>query len=126
VYSNGAALLWDAHEHTWNRDRLSEVDANLYWHTGGLRLDRLPLSITPEGNFTAWRVAGFDRTSRIADSLLLGWSKEEFGLAPDWPAWELGFEPIPLERIGPEGYTRWRRCEGRASDRMPPTDRRPL
>lgn len=82
------------------------MDANLYWHTGGLDLGQTPRNITPEGSFRAWRAAGFDRSSRIADPLLAGRSKDDFGLAPNSPAWELGFQPIPLEMIGPEGFAR--------------------
>ena len=106
VYSNPDALLWYSYSHTWAKERLSEVDANVYWHTGGLNLGQTEKRITPEGTFAAWQAAGFDRGSRIADPLLLGGERDHFGLAPDSPAWELGFERIPVELIGPEGYRR--------------------
>ncbi|MEY3870122.1 MAG: hypothetical protein RLZZ338_4013 [Cyanobacteriota bacterium] len=104
VFDDPNANLWKSHARKWNRDTLAEVDFNLYWHLGGLDLANTPKSITPEGNFTQWQGAGFDRDSLIANPQFVRPEKNDYRLAPNSPAFQLGFQPIPLEKIGPEGF----------------------
>ena len=48
----------------------------------------------------AWQAEGMDRHSVVADPLLVDPSNDDFRLRPESPAWGLGFERIPVERIG--------------------------
>jgi hypothetical protein len=105
VYKNPNAVLWYSWAKTWQKNRLSECDYNLYWHTGGLDLSTTPKSITPEGSFAAWQKLGFDLNSLISDPMFIAPERGDFRLESDSPAFKLGFEPIPIERIGPIGFS---------------------
>jgi parallel beta-helix repeat protein len=88
----------------WRRDLIKECNFNLYWCTGGLDLGKTAKAITPEGNLAQWQVAGFDRNSLIADPQFVAPKKEDFRLQHNSPAFQLGFQPIPVELIGIEGF----------------------
>jgi len=49
----------------------------------------------------SWQLSGGDRNSVIADPKFLAPEKDDYRLAPDSPAWALGFKAIPVEKIGP-------------------------
>jgi len=98
VFKSMNSVLWYSWQHTWRKDRLSECDYNLYWHTGGLNLLNDQLKITPEGNFKAWQEAGFDHNSIIADPKFI--SIDDLQLSENSPAFRLGFKPIPIKYIG--------------------------
>ena len=55
----------------------------------------------PADSFAAWKNLGFDAASIVADPRLNDATKGNFRLAADSPAVKLGFEEIPLDRIGP-------------------------
>ena len=44
---------------------------------------------------------GFDRNSLVADPLFMVPEKDDWRLRPDSPAFKLGFQPIPVDKIGP-------------------------
>ena len=48
-----------------------------------------------------WQLVGGDRESVIADPKFLAPEKDDYRLAPDSPAWALGFQAIPVEKMGP-------------------------
>ncbi|MEP6671032.1 MAG: right-handed parallel beta-helix repeat-containing protein [Chthoniobacter sp.] len=48
----------------------------------------------------SWQALG-DQHSIIADPKFLAPEKDDYRLAPDSPAWALGFQPIPVEKMGP-------------------------
>lgn len=48
-----------------------------------------------------WRATGADEHSRMADPMFVDAAGGDFHLRDGSPALEMGFEPIPLERIGP-------------------------
>ncbi len=48
----------------------------------------------------AWQQYGFDRHSIIADPLFLGVPNGDYRLKPESPAFRLGFQRIPIEKIG--------------------------
>jgi len=78
----------------------NEWDFNLYWHQG-LPLS-IPLKDVPEDKeWEAWQKMNQDQHSLIADPLFVDPSKDDYRLRPDSPAFKLGFQPIPLEKIGP-------------------------
>ncbi|MBM4084153.1 MAG: hypothetical protein FJ272_05135, partial [Planctomycetes bacterium] len=49
----------------------------------------------------AWQSLGMDKHSLIADPLFVNPDKDDYRLRPDSPAFKLGFQPIPIEKIGP-------------------------
>jgi len=104
IFDKLNANLWKSHASKWNRDTLAKVDFNLYWHVGGLNLATTPRNITPEGNFAQWQAANFDRHSLIADPQFIRPEKNDYRLAPNSPAFQLGFQQIPLKKIGLEGF----------------------
>lgn len=48
-----------------------------------------------------WRQQGKDGDSLLADPKFINAAKRDYRLQPDSPALKLGFQPIPLEKIGP-------------------------
>lgn len=48
----------------------------------------------------AWQAQGMDRHSLVADPLFVDAGRDDYRLRPESPAFRLGFEAIPLERIG--------------------------
>ena len=78
----------------------NEWDSNLYWHQG-LSL-HIPLKDIPEDKeWEKWQEMGKDRNSIVADPLFIDPSKDDYRLKSDSPAFKLGFQLIPVERIGP-------------------------
>ena len=41
-----------------------------------------------------------DKTSLIADPMFVDWKNDDFRLKPESPAFKLGFEAIPVKKIG--------------------------
>lgn len=80
----------------------SEWDRNLYWLRGA-DLTALPHRITPAGTWADWLTAGFDANSVVADPLFVDPDNDDYRLIGESPAFALGFERIPVERIGPGG-----------------------
>jgi hypothetical protein len=55
----------------------------------------------PRDEWHSWQELGGDRHSIIADPKFLAPEKDDYRLAPDSPAFKLGFQQIPVEKIGP-------------------------
>jgi hypothetical protein len=74
---------------------------NLYWHAG------LPVESLKSKNrhdvveWQEWRAGERDQGSVVADPRFVDPEHDDFRLQPDSPAFALGFQPIPVERIGP-------------------------
>ena len=54
----------------------------------------------PLDEWASWQAECRDRNSLVADPLFVDWQKHDFRLRPGSPALQLGFEPIPFEKIG--------------------------
>ena len=72
---------------------------NVVWFGGST-----PVVVT-KGNtgvkgWDPWLKKGFDKGSIVADPKLRDLGDGKYGLAPDSPAWKMGFEPIPIAEIG--------------------------
>ena len=99
-----AAVIW-CRPRRWYPEILRECDHNLYHFRGGsLDLESPEIDVTPLGSLQRWRDAGFDRGSVIADPLFTDPAAGDFTLRRESPAFEMGFQPIPVDRIGPDGY----------------------
>jgi parallel beta-helix repeat protein len=51
--------------------------------------------------WASWQTLGFDAKSVVGDPLFVGRDKDDYRLRPESPALKLGFQPIPVEKIGP-------------------------
>lgn len=49
----------------------------------------------------SWKQKGFDQNSIVADPMFVDPAKDDFRLKPGSPAQKIGFQPIPIDRIGP-------------------------
>ena len=54
----------------------------------------------PLDEWAAWQDAGWDRNSVVADPLFVDWQKDDWRLKPESPAWKLGWQEIPVGKIG--------------------------
>ncbi len=102
-YRKAATALFYSWAATWSSDRLKECDDNLYW-CQEKKIDEIGGPLTPEGDFSSWRRAGWDQRSVIADPLFVNPQAGDFRLRSESPAFQIGFQPIPWERMGPEGF----------------------
>lgn len=96
-YSDAKARLFGSRNLPLDHNRWEE---NIYWNSAG------PLIIARgaglrDWDFDAWREAGADRGSLVADPLFVDPASDDYRLRPDSPAATIGFEPIPVEEIGP-------------------------
>jgi hypothetical protein len=54
----------------------------------------------PLDGWKSWQSQGFDQHSIVADPLFENWEKDNYRLKKDSPAFKLGFEQIPVDKIG--------------------------
>ncbi|MFN0195370.1 MAG: hypothetical protein ACKVT0_01385 [Planctomycetaceae bacterium] len=93
-YSDPKAMLFAANPSA--TASISECDRNVYFLAG----DKPP-SIRGIGTLDDWRKLGFDQHSLVADPLFVDVKNGDYRLRPSSPAYTLGFQPIPVEKIGP-------------------------
>ena len=117
-------IFVDARDHQLQRSRAEAhrsftFERNLvYWHTGKLLegdlqgtnyLFRSNLYWPAQGgdvrfanwSFAEWRQRGQDANSVIADPLFVDPAKDNYALAPNSPAFQVGFQPFDLKSVGP-------------------------
>jgi hypothetical protein len=87
----------------WNDNRLSRVDANLYFN----RQERYDIILSgigiPPRDFRTWRffrAARFDQQSLTEDPLFMDATNGDFRLRPNSPALALGFQELDFARMG--------------------------
>jgi hypothetical protein len=83
--------------------RNNTCDENLVWHYGmPVIVGQWGMKDTPaQLTWEQWQEKGFDRQSVVADPLFVDPDNDDYRLKPESPALKLGFEPIPVDRIGP-------------------------
>ncbi|NUQ66324.1 MAG: right-handed parallel beta-helix repeat-containing protein [Pirellulales bacterium] len=70
--------------------------------TGSLLVDDVSLKeVESLDEWASWQAMGMDRHSVIADPLFVDPAHDDYRLRPESPAFKLGFQPIPVEKIGP-------------------------
>ncbi len=99
-WSSGKAAVAESDCNLLFPIRGENVDA-LFYFRGGAEHYRGPWADEPvEDRFAWWREQGYEAHSIIADPLFVDAAHDDYTLPPESPALELGFEPIPVERIG--------------------------
>jgi parallel beta-helix repeat protein len=78
-------------------------DDNVVWHHGLPLLTglRKPGQTETIDEWASWQALGFDGKSIVGDPLFVGRDQDDYRLRPESPALKLGFQPIPIEKIGP-------------------------
>lgn len=78
----------------------NQWDENIYWHA--MLPWKINLGGRPGGiNLDQWRAMDQDRHSIVADPLFVNPGKDDFRLRAGSPAFKVGFQPIPIDKIGP-------------------------
>ena len=93
-YKNTSAALLRAR----TTGGIKECDYNIYYPASG---QKLILKGVQDESWDQWRKLGFDEHSLVTDPLFVDPENGDYRLKPESPAHELGFKPIPFERIGP-------------------------
>lgn len=84
--------------------RLGELNLQFEFcsKTGTAEISDLALEdVVPASQWEAWQQAGGDVHSIVADPMFVDAKHGDFRLKPESPALKQGFEPIPLDKIGP-------------------------
>jgi len=91
--------------YTYSQDRCPEqntTDYNMVWHYNQ------PITVQHSTGWKAtkysweeWQKAGHDQHSAVADPLFANAAKDDYRLQHHSRAFQLGFKPIPVEKIGP-------------------------
>ena len=83
----------------WMKDFWLRMDVNS--EKGAVILKEVSIrEAEPMNEWAAWQSEGWDKDSIIADPLFENEAKDDYRLKKDSPAWKLGFERIPVEKIG--------------------------
>jgi len=96
-YENPAAKLYAWRNVSFPHNRF---DSNLVWHCGLPLLTSLK-DIPTNEQWTAWQKLGNDVHSLVADPLFVNAAQDDYRLQPASPAYRLGFQTIPVAKIGP-------------------------
>ena len=85
------------------RNDLFLSDLNLFWDVSGQPPvpQRRPNGARDSLMLAEWNALGSDLHSLVADPKVKDWKMRDFTLAPDSPAFSLGFRPIDISDIGP-------------------------
>lgn len=101
-----ASLFGSGH---WTPKVLTESDYNIFWNTSDPSMLKTRPT-TPIGTWGQWQAAGFDLHSIIANPQFVDAAHDDYRLRPTSPAFGLGFQALPLDKIGLDGYPgAWKR-----------------
>jgi parallel beta-helix repeat protein len=78
----------------------NQWDQNLLWN-GGASLRIRTGTSTGFLSWESWQAMGFDRESMVADPLFVDAGSDNFTLRQESPAFALGIEPLPIDKMGP-------------------------
>ncbi|MCX6954562.1 MAG: right-handed parallel beta-helix repeat-containing protein [Verrucomicrobia bacterium] len=99
------------------------IDRNLLWHAGQpIRTGQKKAGMD---EWAAWQATGMDRTSVIDDPKFVDPAHDNYRLRPDSPAFALGFQPIPVDQIGPQASpdrASWPIIEAEGAREHPPVN----
>jgi len=73
---------------------------NLVWTRGGPARVYPGPSFPPIDTWEAWLAMGLDEGSRVAEPGFVDPAADDYRLAEDSPAWEMGFQAIEMDEIG--------------------------
>jgi hypothetical protein len=83
----------------------TQSDYNVIWHFGKPLTISSPITgerlFPPSPQADGWRGLGFEQHSVFADPLFADPKRDDFRLSAASPAFQVGFQPIPVDRIGP-------------------------
>lgn len=97
-YRDPRSVLYDTYHEYDPRRTVS--DFNII-HSSGSSPVLIPSMKSPrDAQWSTWQSRGFDVHSVLGDPLLLNVTQNDYRLAPDSPALDLGFAPLPLDKIG--------------------------
>ncbi|MAE67695.1 MAG: hypothetical protein CMJ18_25860 [Phycisphaeraceae bacterium] len=80
----------------------AEFDLNVYGTPGEARLAWVAGERSEADCREVWRDTGFDMNSVIADPLFVDAEHGDYRLRPDSPAFDLGFQPLDFDCVGPQ------------------------
>jgi hypothetical protein len=84
-------------------EQMKRFSPRIGWRCNNGQLEVADLQLhraSPKTEWDSWRANGVDAHSVVADPL---WDDAQiFSLQKNSPAWQLGFQQIPFEQIGPQ------------------------
>jgi hypothetical protein len=116
-WDNASAAFWRGHAGAYGSVTDAVVNANTYWNPRGIATNAFN-----GGSWEAWRAAGQDADSRIADPRFRDPAKGDFRFSR-WgtsPAVKAGFKPFDYEKAGVTGPRAWRKLA--AKHTVPPVE----
>ena len=101
-YPGAKSALYDMKNVPFDRNAF---DYDLISHHGVPVANSIRLSVTnatnPSPTWEGWHQLGNDKQSVISDPLFANPAKDDFRIATNSPAYQLGFKTLPLDKIGP-------------------------
>ena len=82
---------------------VNEIESNVIWHGGApVRIEMKPYLNGEHQtlDWEAWQDMGFDIHTKLADPAFIDPENDDYQLRDDSPAYGVGFERIPMEKIG--------------------------
>ncbi len=109
-WDNDSAAFWRGQAGAVGTVTDVVVNANTYWNPNGIASNAFNC-----GSWEAWREAGMDTQSRIADPLFRNAAKGDYRLKSSSPALKAGFRPFDYTQAGVYGSRAWRKLASRKS-----------
>lgn len=107
-WDNESAAFWRGSAGNYGTVTDVVVNANTYWNPQGIATNAFNGAA-----WEAWRAAGHDTHSQIADPLFRDPAKGDFRFRRGSPAVEAGFKPFDYTKAGVYGSRAWRKLAAR-------------